>query len=153
MASQVWVTISSGDNLLPDGNGSLFDPLLAMVSEMPRSSHWYHYSDVIMSAMASQITGVSIVYSTFCSGAGQRKHQSSALLAICARNSPVTGEFSAQRASNAENVSICWRHHYIFSRNDHNMTDKIVIEINNLKQSLFQGQRINSLGPDDAIGR
>ena len=26
-------------------------------------------------------------------------------------NSPVTGEFPAQRASNAENVSIWWRHH------------------------------------------
>ena len=25
--------------------------------------------------------------------------------------SPVTGEFPAQRASNAENVSIWWRHH------------------------------------------
>ena len=41
-----------------------------------------HYSDVIMSAMASQITCVSIAYSTFCSGADQRKHQSSALLAF-----------------------------------------------------------------------
>ena len=30
---------------------------------------------------------------------------------ICAGNSPVTGEFRAQRASNAENVSIQWRHH------------------------------------------
>ena len=30
---------------------------------------------------------------------------------LCARNSPVTGEFPAQRASNAENVSILWRHH------------------------------------------
>ena len=28
-----------------------------------------------------------------------------------ARNSPVTGEFPAQRASNAENVSSWWRHH------------------------------------------
>ena len=28
----------------------------------------------------------------------------------CAVNSPVTGEFPAQRASNAENVSIWWRH-------------------------------------------
>ena len=28
-------------------------------------------------------------------------------------NSPVTGEFLAQRASNAENVSIWWRHHAI----------------------------------------
>ena len=31
--------------------------------------------------------------------------------ALCARNSPETGEFPAQRASNAENVSIWWRHH------------------------------------------
>ena len=30
---------------------------------------------------------------------------------LCAGNSPVTGEFSAQRTSNAENVSIWWRHH------------------------------------------
>ena len=28
-----------------------------------------------------------------------------------AGNSPVTGEFPAQMASNAENVSICWPHH------------------------------------------
>ena len=41
-----------------------------------------HYSDVIMSAMASQITGVSIVSVNFCLGADQRKHQSSAPLAI-----------------------------------------------------------------------
>ena len=40
-----------------------------------------HYIDVIMSAMA-QITGVSIVYSTVCSGADQRKHQSSASVAF-----------------------------------------------------------------------
>ena len=30
---------------------------------------------------------------------------------LCDWNSPVTGEFPAQRASNAENVSIWWRHH------------------------------------------
>ena len=35
-----------------------------------------------MSAMASQITGVSSVYSTVCSGADQRKHQSSVSLAF-----------------------------------------------------------------------
>ena len=29
---------------------------------------------------------------------------------LCAGNSPVTGEFPEQRASNAENVSIGWRH-------------------------------------------
>ena len=41
-----------------------------------------HYNDVIMSMMASQITSVSIVYSTVFSGPGQRKHQSSASLAF-----------------------------------------------------------------------
>ena len=41
-----------------------------------------HYSDVIMSVLASQITAVSIVYSTVCLGADQRKHQSSASLAF-----------------------------------------------------------------------
>ena len=30
---------------------------------------------------------------------------------LCVGNSPVTGEFPAQRASNAGNVSIWWRHH------------------------------------------
>ena len=30
---------------------------------------------------------------------------------LCEGNSPVTGEFPVQRASNAENVSIWWRHH------------------------------------------
>ena len=30
---------------------------------------------------------------------------------FCAGNSPVTGEFPAQKASNAENVSNWWRHH------------------------------------------
>ena len=41
-----------------------------------------HYGDVIMSAMASQITSLAIVYSTVSSGADQRKHQSSASLAF-----------------------------------------------------------------------
>ena len=30
---------------------------------------------------------------------------------LCVGNSPVTSEFPAQRSSNAENVSIWWRHH------------------------------------------
>ena len=41
-----------------------------------------HYSDVIMSAMASQTTSLTIVYSTVYSGSDQRKHQSSASLAF-----------------------------------------------------------------------
>ena len=42
----------------------------------------WHHCDVITSAMASQITGISIVCLTVCSGADQRKHQSSASLAF-----------------------------------------------------------------------
>ena len=41
-----------------------------------------HYNDVIMSTMASQITSVSIVYSTVCSDPDQRKCQNSASLAF-----------------------------------------------------------------------
>ena len=60
-----------------------------------------------MGAIASRITNVSIVFSTVCSGADQRKYQSSASLAF------VSGECLAQSASYAENVSISWRHHVI----------------------------------------
>ena len=35
---------------------------------------------------------------------------------LCAGNSPGTGEFPAQIASNAENVSIWWRHHVCICR-------------------------------------
>ena len=41
-----------------------------------------HYGDVIVGAMASQITSLTIVYSTVYSAADQRKHQSSASLAF-----------------------------------------------------------------------
>ena len=61
-----------------------------------------------MRAMASQITSLTTVYSAVYSGADERKHQSSASLAV-------TGEFPAQRASNAENVSIWWRHHVVLA--------------------------------------
>ena len=69
----------------------------------------YHHNDVIMSPIAFQITSLTIVYSTVYSGTDERKHQSFASLAF------VRGihhcEFPTQRASNAENVFIWWRHH------------------------------------------
>ena len=42
----------------------------------------YHYNDVIMGMIASQITSLTIVYSIIYSDADQRKHQSSASLAF-----------------------------------------------------------------------
>ena len=76
----------------------------------------YRYNDVIMSTMASQITSLTTVYLTVYSRADQRKHQSSASLAFVRGIHRWSGEFPAQRASNAENVSIRWRHHAILYR-------------------------------------
>ena len=69
-----------------------------------------HYCDVIMGATASQITSLMIVYSTFIQA--QIKEN-----IIAPRHWPLRGihrwpvNSPAQRASNAENVSIWWSHH------------------------------------------
>ena len=47
-----------------------------------KTEHNKQYCDVIMGAVASQITSLTIVYSTVYSDADQRKHQSSASLAF-----------------------------------------------------------------------
>ena len=56
-----------------------------------------------MGAMASQLTSLMIVYS--------KKTSKLFVTGLCTGNSLVTGEFPAQMASNAENVSIWWGHH------------------------------------------
>ena len=71
------------------------------------TGHACHYNDVIMSAMASQITNLTIVFSR----CRLKKTPLLLVTGLCEGNSPVTGEFPAQRASNAENVSIWWHHH------------------------------------------
>ena len=63
-----------------------------------------------MGAIASQITSIAIVYSTVYSDA-DKKTSKLRVTGLCAWNSPGTGEFHAQMASNAENVSIWWRRH------------------------------------------
>ena len=62
-----------------------------------------HYNDIIMRAMAYQITGVSIVYSTLGSGLDKKKSKLR-VTGLCAGNSPVIGKFPTQKASNAENI-------------------------------------------------
>ena len=46
---------------------------------------------------------------------------------LCAGNSPVTGEFPAQMASNEENVSIWWRHHEVVNTKIYLNTTDIII--------------------------
>ena len=71
----------------------------------------YHYCDVIMNVMSSQITSLAIVYSTVYSDVDQRKHQSSASLTFVQGihrwpvNSPHKWPVTRK------NVSIWWRHH------------------------------------------
>ena len=66
------------------------------------------YNDAIMSEMASQIIGVSIVCST---GPPSKKTSKLRVTGLCKGNPPVTGGFPSQRPSNAEDVSICRRDH------------------------------------------
>ena len=61
-----------------------------------------HHSDVMMSSVASQITSLTIVYSTTNSGADHSIWSSATLVFV-----------REQRASITENVSIWWRHHDI----------------------------------------
>ena len=66
----------------------------------------FNYTDVIMSAMASKTTSLNRLFRR-----GSQKTSKLRVTGLYEGNTPVTGEFPAQRASNAENVSIWWRHH------------------------------------------
>ena len=81
------------------------------------SPYWWPWMSITISLQwrHNEHKGVSnhrnwTVCTVVCSGAHQRKHQSYASLALVRRIQLWRG-FSSQRASNAENVSIWWRHH------------------------------------------
>ena len=74
-----------------------------------------HYNDVIMSAMASQITSHTIVYPIVYSGADQRKHESSASLAFV-RGIPQWPVNAPHKGPVPQFFSIWWRHHVFFLR-------------------------------------
>ena len=69
-----------------------------------------HCYDVIMRPTASQITSLTTVYAIVYR-ARSKKTLKLRVTGLCAGNSPETVEFPTQMASNAENVSIWWRHH------------------------------------------
>ena len=81
--SSMWLT----QFILKSGLSMIHVGLLAEAVK-PWSSLWTnygHYNDVIMGTMASQITGLTIVFSIVFSSADQSKHQSSASLAFAWR--------------------------------------------------------------------
>ena len=63
-----------------------------------------------MSAMASQKTSLTIVYSTVIQAQIKENIKAPRHWPLCGEFTG-TGEFPAQRASDAENASIWWRHH------------------------------------------
>ena len=68
---------------LPDSSPrNISRGLSEFISYTLLSSPQNHYNDVIMGAIASQITSLTSVYSILYSDADQRKHQSSASLAF-----------------------------------------------------------------------
>ena len=73
--------------------------------------HTSQCNDAIMSTMASQITSLTIVYSTVYLRRRLKKTSKLRVTGLCEGNSPAIGEFPAQRACNAENVYSWWRHH------------------------------------------
>ena len=64
-----------------------------------------------MGAIASQITSLAIVYSTVYSDADKNISKLRVTSLCAGKFIRGTGEFPAQMDSNAENVSIWWRHH------------------------------------------
>ena len=77
----------------------------------PTRTYRYHYNDVIMSTIANHQPRHCLLNHLF----GRRSKKTSKLrvTGLCVGNSPETGEFPAQMASNAENVSIWWRHNVL----------------------------------------
>ena len=63
-----------------------------------------------MDTMASEITSLAIIYSVFIQAQIKENIKAPRHWPLLG-NSPVIGEFPAQMTSNAENVSIWWRHH------------------------------------------
>ena len=107
---------------------------------------WY-YNDVIISTIASQITSLTIVYSTVYSRRRSKKTSKLRVTGLCEGNSPVTCEFPAQRASNAENISIWWRHHGLSTRmiKHHNLGKLWVSLLDVLWSVLFWDRAVKSV--------
>ena len=79
-----------------------------------------HYCDVIMGAMVSQITSSRLFTKPSIQAHIKENIKAPGHWPLCGEFT-VTGEFPAQMASNAENVSIWWRHRakWAFSQSLH----------------------------------
>ena len=74
----------------------------------------FHYIDVFVTTMTSQITSLTVFTQPFLQTQIKENIKAPRHWPLCGE---ITGtdEFPAQRASNAENVSIWWRHHVLLA--------------------------------------
>ena len=106
------------------------DPILNSILTSHCSSSWVSYGHLLLSTLKMtehfMTKGIPVSHNE-CNGVSnhrglngllkrlfRRKSKKTSMLCIiglCKGNSPVTGEFPSQRASNIENVSIWWHHH------------------------------------------
>ena len=96
--------------------------LFRVAWSVPERPWAYHHNDIIMGAIASQITSLTIVYSTVYSDADQRKHESSASLAFVRGfhrgpvNSPHKWPVTRKMFPFDDVIMSCWyilRHDYV----------------------------------------
>ena len=89
-----------------------------------------------MGAMGSQITSPMIVFLNRLFRRRSKKASKLCVTGLCAGNSPVTGEFPAQKASKAENGSIWWRHQFMYadSRQGITVIMKLILRANLITQ-------------------
>ena len=84
-----------------------------------------------MGATTSQITNGCLLNRLF--GRRSKKTSMPRVIGLCVGNSPVTGEFPTQRASNAEKVSVWWRHHAVSEKiqllNNHSVLLNVIIVV------------------------
>ena len=73
---------SAGDRWIPFTKGYKCRKRFRLMATHECTIIAFHYIDVIMTTMASQITSLTVVYSIVYSGEEQRKHQNSASLAF-----------------------------------------------------------------------
>ena len=87
--------------------------LLARAETMPRQTYNTRALAMPLQWRHNEHDGVSI-HDCSLNGLFRRRSKKTSkvrVTGLCAANSSVTGEFTAQRASNAENIFIWWRHY------------------------------------------
>ena len=86
----MWSMSPPGAGRNPDLDHSLLSTMLLLVDIFygNRHIHTYHYNDVIMTTMTSQITSLTVVYSTVYSDADKKKTSKLRVTGLCVGNSP-----------------------------------------------------------------